>query len=94
MRAAKGANVGDWNCCIWWDNFLEEDVMRNTHFNNYTERFMDFVLHPEKYPDAEEYRQLQIKMFKDFVVNPDGTAGRKIYEFVKKKAMGQKEVRL
>lgn len=91
MRAAKGANVGGWNCCIWWDNFLEEDVMRNTHFNNYTDRFIDFVVHPERYPETEEYRQLQIKMFKDFVVNADGTAGRKIYEFVKQKALGQGE---
>lgn len=87
MRAAKGANIGNWNCCIWWDNFLEEDVMRNIHFNNYENRFIDFIINWEKYPEAEEYRQLQIRMFKDFVVNADGTAGQKIYEFVKQKAL-------
>ena len=87
MRAAKGANVGDWNVCIWWDNFLEEDVMQNMHFNHYTDRFIDFVLHREKYPEAEEYQRLQIQMFRDFTVNADGTAGQKIYEFLKKKAL-------
>ncbi len=87
MRSAKGANIGDWNCCIWWDNFLEEDVMRNIHFNNYTNRFIDFILHPENYPETEEYKQLQIQMFRDFAVNNDGTAGQKIYEFVKRKVM-------
>ncbi len=89
MRAAKGANVGNWNCCIWWDNFLEEDIMHNTHFNGYVHRFLDFVLHPEKYPQAGEYRQRQIQMLQDVVVNADGTAGQKIYEFVKQKALAQ-----
>ncbi len=83
MRCAKGANIGDWNCCIWWDNFLEEDRFRNIHFNNYAERFLDFVLHPEHYPNAEEHRLLQLQMYQDFVVNPDGTAGQKIYDYIK-----------
>lgn len=87
MRAAKGANVGNWNCCIWWDNFLEEDVMRNTHFCNFANRFIDYIVHPENYPEKEEYRELQLKMFRDFAVNADGTAGQKIYEFVKRKAL-------
>ena len=87
MRSAKGANVGEWNCCIWWDNFLEEDVMQNLHFRNYTDRFIDFIVHNEEYPGAEEYKQLQIQMFQDFTMNADGTAGQKIYEFVKQKAM-------
>lgn len=85
MRGNKGANVGDWNCCIWWDNFLEEDVMRNRHFNCYEERFIDFIVHRESYTEAEEYRLLQLQMVQDFVVNADGTAGQKIYEFVKRK---------
>ncbi len=87
MRTAKGANVGNWNLCIWWDNFLEEDFMRNTHFNRYTERFIDFILHRENYPEAEEYRNLQLQMFQDFAINADGTAGQKIYEFIKQKAL-------
>lgn len=88
MRTAKGANVGNWNTCIWWDNFLEEDLMRNTHFNRYEDRFLDFIVHPEHYPEAEEYRQLQLQMIQDFAVNADGSAGQKIYEFVKQKALG------
>ncbi len=84
MRAAKGANIQNLNCCIWWDNFLEEDTYRNIHFNNYLERFLNFVLYPEHYPDAEEHRQLQLQMYQDFVVNADGTAGQKIYEYIKK----------
>lgn len=89
MRAAKGANVGDWNVCIWWDNFLEEHVMKNLHYDNFIPRFLDFVVHPEKYPETEEYRRLQLQMIQDFVVNPDGTAGKKIYEFIKGKVLGE-----
>ena len=37
----------------------------------------------EKYPEAKEYRELQLQMFADFVENADGTAGEKIYQFVK-----------
>ena len=69
------------------DNFLEEDVMRNTHFCNFANRFIDYIVHPENYPEKEEYRELQLKMFRDFAVNADGTAGQKIYEFVKREAL-------
>ena len=61
--------------------------MQNLHFRNYTDRFIDFIVHNEEYPGAEEYKQLQIQMFQDFTMNADGTAGQKIYEFVKQKAM-------
>ncbi len=88
MRSARGANVGGWNCCIWWDNFLEEDVIRNVHFKDFNDRFIDFIIHRERYPEAEEYRRLQIQMFQDLVINADGTAGKKIYAFVKQKALG------
>lgn len=87
MRSGRGANVGDWNCCIWWDNFLEEDVLRNRHFNQYEERFIDFIIHRDNYPEAEEYKRLQLQMVQDFVINADGTAGQKIYEFVKRKTL-------
>lgn len=90
MRASKGANVGNWNLCIWWHNFLEEDIIRNIHFKDYPNRFIDFILHREKYSEAEEYKELQIQMIRDFVVNADGTAGQKIYEFVRTKAMEAK----
>lgn len=87
MRASRGANVGNWNCCIWWDNFLEEDVLRNIHFNDYEDRFIDFVAHPDQYTQAEEYRRLQLQMIQDFVVNADGSAGQKIYDCMKEKAL-------
>lgn len=88
MRTAKGANVGDWNCCIWWDNFLEEDVLNNIHYENFLDRFIHFIVHTDEYPEAEEYKRLQLQMFRDFVVNPDGTAGHKIYEYCKNKTIG------
>lgn len=87
MRGVKGANVGDWNCCIWWDNFLEEDVMRNRHFNCYEDRFIDFIVHKDSYDYTHEYERLQLQMIYDFVVNADGTAGKKILQFVKEKAL-------
>lgn len=85
MRTHKGANIGEWNCCIWWEAFLEENRGWNIHYHNFIKRFLDFVVHPEDYPEAEEYRQLQLQMIQDFVVNSDGTAGQKIYEFAKQK---------
>lgn len=87
MKTNKGANIGFWNCCIWWDVFLEENMGWNVHYNNFIKRFLDFVVHREKYPEAEEYRQLQLQMIQDFVVNSDGTAGQRIYEFIKQKTM-------
>ena len=60
--------------------------MRNTKFDNYVSRFLDFVMYPEKYPEREEYKELQLQMFRDFVVNPDGTSGQKILNFVKTNA--------
>lgn len=87
MKANKGANVGGWNCCIWWDAFLEENRIANIHYNNFIRRFLDFVVYREKYPEAEEYQQLQLQMIKDFVINSEGTAGQEIYKFVKKKMM-------
>lgn len=87
MRQHRGANLKEWNICIWWDVFLEENRGWNIHYHNFIKRFLAFVVHRENYPEAEEYKQLQLKMIKDFVVNSDGTAGQKIYEFVKQKTM-------
>lgn len=85
MSTTKGSNIGNWNLCIWWDGFLEEDVIRNTRFEDYTNRFLDYVVNRDKYEEAEEYKKLQLKMISDFVVNSDGTAGQKIYDYIKKK---------
>ena len=85
MRAAKGANVRNLNTCIWWHNFLEEDLIRNIHFDHFTERFMDYVVHRERYPQAKEYERLQVQMFRDFAVNADGSAGQHIYQFIREK---------
>jgi hypothetical protein len=91
MKAAKGANVGNWNCCIWWDNFLEEDHLNNVHYDNFLERFIHYVVHGDEYPEAEEYRRLQLQMLHDFVENPDGTAGQKIYDHCKQRLCGAKK---
>lgn len=87
MRGAKGANIWNFNCCICWDIFLEENYMGNIRYENYTQRFIDFVVNVDKYPEAEEYKKLQLQMIQDFVVNADGTAGQKIYEYVKNKVI-------
>lgn len=83
MKMAKGANIGNWNCCIWWDNFLPEDVMENVHYVGFLDRFVHYIVHLDEYEKAEEYKELQLQMFRDFVANPDGTAGLKIYEYCK-----------
>ncbi len=90
MRVAKGANRDPekWNVCVWWDNFLLEDVLHNVHYDQFLERFIHYIVHPEAYPEAEEYRELQLKIYKDFVINPDGTAGEKIYQYCKDRVLG------
>lgn len=82
MRNAKGANIENYNVCMWWANFYED-----LDYKKFLNLFLDYVVNPEKYPCHEEYKNLQIKIFKDFVVNPDGTAGQKIYQFAKQKAL-------
>ena len=88
MRKAKGANAYGYNCCIWWDNFLEEDVINNIHYDEFLPRFLHFIVYNDAYPDADEYRQLQNQMLRDFVVNSDGTAGQNIYHHCKQMILG------
>ncbi|MCR5030684.1 MAG: hypothetical protein K5982_04340 [Selenomonadaceae bacterium] len=90
MRAGKGANLhpDEWNFCVWWDNFLTEDVLHNIHYDRFLERFIHYIVHPESYPEAEEYKRLQLRIYKDFVVNPDGTAGDNIYQYCKNRVFG------
>jgi hypothetical protein len=88
MKAAKGANVFNWPLCIWWDNFSEEDKINNIHFDNFLEGFVHFTVHRDAYPEAEEYRQLQLQIYSDFIVNSDGSAGRKIYAYCKQRMTG------
>ena len=83
MKSAKGANVRQRNTCIWWRNFLSVNVIDKIRYDNAIEVFLDYIVHMDDYAEAEEYRQLQLQMFKDFVVNPDGTAGEKIYQYCK-----------
>ena len=83
MQLAKGANVGDWNCCIWWDIFFRVDTIHLVRFGNFLKRFLHFITHIEEYSEANLYRELQKKMFRDFVANSDGTAGEKIYQYCK-----------
>jgi len=84
---AKGANPTEVNCCVGWWTFYED-----LNYLKYLKLFLDFAAHPEKYPDAALYKELQLRVFRDYVVNPDGTAGEKIYAFVKQKlAVGTEE---
>ncbi len=82
MRQAKGANINNYNVCIDWNNFYDDLSPKK-----YLQLFLDYVAHPEQYQDDEIYRSLEIKMFRDFVINFDGTAGEKIYTYCKNKCM-------
>ena len=74
------------NQTVWWSNFLPEDVLHKIHYNNFYERFIHYLTHQDLYPEAEEYRKLQLQIFREVVVNSDGTAGQKIYEFCRQKS--------
>lgn len=83
MQKAKGANIGDWNACIWWGNFYE-----TLDYENFLTLFLDYVVHQEGYTEAAIYQELQLQLFYDFVVNADGTAGEHIYEYCQKRVTG------
>lgn len=85
MQAARGANIYHENMAIWWHCFADRDIYGETQYDNFLARFLHFVLYEDQYPQAKLYRKLKRKMFEESVVNPDGTAGQKIYEFVKQK---------
>jgi hypothetical protein len=85
MQSAEGANVFNRNVTIWWHNFIDADFVDNVQYDNFLDRFIHFVLHESEYCDAGLYRQLKLQMFRKFVENPDGTAGQKIYEYIKQK---------
>lgn len=89
MRAGTGANSrpDEWNSCVWWPNFSTEDLIHGIHYKNFISRFLHYVVHREKYPEAEEYKRLQLQILQDFVANADGTAGEKIYDFCRQRAM-------
>ncbi len=88
MKAHPGANPGNWNGCVWWDNFQPEDFIGRIRYEHFLERFIHYIVHRDAYPDAAEYERLSIKMFRDFVTNPDGTAGEHIYHYCKERVMG------
>lgn len=82
----KGGNPTDSNVCMGWWTFCDD-----LSGLKYLSLFLDFVAYPEKYPAGAVHRELQLRLFRDFVVNPDGTAGQKIYEFAKEKALAGEE---
>ena len=75
MKKADGANIFNHNCCIWWDNFFD-----NNHPIEFLNCFAHYVSNQDKYPQTTEYRALKKAIFEKNVVNSDGTAGQKIYE--------------
>lgn len=87
MRAAKGANILNWNYIIWWGNFMDDYRPWNIRYKQFSSRFIEYVVNQEKYEDASEYERLQKQMIVDFAVHSDGTAGQKIYDFVKEKVL-------
>ena len=66
---------------------MTEDKLRGVHYDHFLERFVHYIVHKEEYPEAEEYEALQLQIFKDFIVNPDGTAGKKIYDYCRGRAL-------
>lgn len=79
MRDAKGGNLEEYNNCMSWYVFYED-----LDYEKFLELFLHYIVNEKKYQLADTYRKLQLKIFKDFVVNPDGTAGKKIYDYCKK----------
>ena len=88
MQTVEGANIFDANCVIWWHNFANADYTNNLRYDNFLERFIHFILNESEYPQAGTYKELKAQMFHRFVENSDGSAGQKIYDYVKQKVWG------
>ena len=87
MIYAQSAKAENYNTCIWWEIFTDEDIPTNTHFNHFLERFLHYVIFVDDYPENDEYIRLKRQIFQRFVVHSNGTAGKKIYEFCKQNAL-------
>ena len=85
MKTAKGANIYNLNTCIWWNNFATYNSVARVEYDNWLDMFLNYIVNKESYPEAEEYEQLQLQMFRDSVVNSDGAAGEKIYQYCKER---------
>lgn len=80
MKTARGGNILNRNTCVFWPTFWESpDYIKHLRL------YLDFILNPQEYPQAQEYREQQLRLFREAVANPDGTAGEKIYQFGKDK---------
>lgn len=79
MRNGKGGNDEGYNNCMAWYLFYED-----LDYKRFLELFLHYVIHKSQYQLSTEYELLQMKIYKDFVVNFDGTAGKKIYSYCKK----------
>ena len=90
MQQARGADIFDHNCLIGWYVFKDADPTWTARYEDFLQRFSHFICNEQSYPDAEMYRKLKLEMFRDIVANADGTAGQKIYDYVKQKTVGGK----
>jgi uncharacterized protein YxeA len=82
MKKAPGGNIYKCNCCIWWDIFCD-----NKQTGTFLRLFIHYVKLQDKYPQTEEYKRLKREMLEKYYANSDGTAGKKIYEYFKLKAL-------
>ncbi|MCL2080206.1 MAG: hypothetical protein FWH17_10310, partial [Oscillospiraceae bacterium] len=88
MQTERKPNVIGEEWIINWHNFNDKDYIDKFQYTNFIERFIHFIVNEDEYPDANLYRMLKQEMLQNAVENADGTAGAKIYAFVKKKALG------
>jgi len=87
MKSAKGANIYNSKACIWWFNYFLENIVDKEEYDNSIDIFVDYIVNMNEYSEADEYGQLQFQMFRDFVINPDGTAGEKIYKYCRERVI-------
>jgi hypothetical protein len=80
MKKAPGGNIYQGNYCIWWDNFMDSNKTET-----FLRLFVHYVQHQDEYPQTGEYKRLKREMLERYYANSDGTASKKIYEFIKGK---------
>lgn len=85
MKGGKGGNTEGYNNCVSWYLFYED-----LNHAKFLKLFLHYVVNKKDYKQAEEYERLQIRLFTDFVLNTDGTAGQKIFDYCKENVLSCK----
>ena len=87
MRRMIGPNKIEMAYDMDWGIFTEYDSWNMESYSDFEKRFIHLIVNSETYAAFSEYRKLQLQIFRENIPHSNGTAGQKIYDFAKQKAL-------